>query len=60
MVDKSLQSVRCMEGHWGTLKVVMRTKLAAQIRAGLTLKEHLMKMSELELRSCALLRLALM
>ena len=60
MVDKSLQSVGCMEGHWGTLKVVMRTKLAAQIRACLTLKEHLMKMSGLELRSCASLRLALM
>lgn len=60
VVDKSLLSARCMEGHWDTLKVVSRIKLVAPIQASLLIKEHLMKMSVLELRSCESLRLALM
>jgi hypothetical protein len=60
VVDKSLLLGHCMGEHWDTLKVVARTKLVVPIRVFLSIKEHLMKMSAVELLSCESLKLALM
>lgn len=56
VVDKSLLSEHCMEGHSDRPKAVSHIKLEALIRdrclKWLVIKEHLKKMSALEQLSC--------